>query len=62
MKKKRTNHDKTKLNTTKFLISKAITNSYFNHEKLISVNNVLREYDEIKEEIKNPKNTVKHTL
>ena len=36
---------KTKLNTTKFIISKIII------DWLVSVNNVLKEYNEIKDEI-----------
>ena len=44
---------KDKLNTIEILISKALINSYISHHELISVNNVLREYNETKEEIKN---------
>ena len=44
---------KDKLNTIEILISKALINSYISHHELISVNNVLREYNEMKEEIKN---------
>ena len=43
------------LNTIEVLFSKALIDSYINHDKFISVNNVLSEYNEIKEEIKNPK-------
>ena len=32
--------------------------SHITHEEFVSVNNVLREYNEMKEEIKNPKNAV----
>ena len=45
---------KTKLNTVKVLISKALINSYINQDEFILVNNMLREYNEVKEEIKNP--------
>ena len=45
---------KTKLNTIKILISKALIDSYISYDKFISVNNVLREYNEIKQEMKNP--------
>ena len=68
MKKKRKKHDKivllakTKLNTIEVLISKVLIASYINHHEFVSVNNVLREYNEVKEEIKNPKNTVKYTI
>ena len=47
---------KTKLNAIEVLISKALIDSYINHDKFVSVNNVLRAYNEIKEEIKNPEN------
>ena len=42
---------KDKLNTIEFLISKAFIDSYTSHEKFVSANNVLKEY-EMKEEIK----------
>ena len=37
--------EKTKLNTIKVLISKALSNSYINHDEFVSVNNMLREYN-----------------
>ena len=52
----------TKLNTIKVLISKALINSYFNYDKFVLVNNVLREYNEMNEKIKNPKDTVEYTI
>ena len=39
---------KCNLNTNEVLLSKALINSYINHDQFISVNNVLKEYDEIK--------------
>ena len=39
---------KDKLNTIKVLVSKFLINSYICHNKLVSVNNILREYYEIK--------------
>ena len=45
---------KTKLNTIEVLISKALINLCLNHDKFVSVNNVLREYNEMREDIKNP--------
>ena len=53
---------KTKLNTIKVLISKALSNSYINHDEFVSVNDMLREYNETKEEIKNPENAVEYTI
>ena len=38
------------------LISKALTNSNISHDEFISVNNVFKKYDEVKEGIKNPSN------
>ena len=44
---------KSKLDTIEVLISKALLDSRNNHDKFVSINNVLREYNEMKEEIKN---------
>ena len=58
IKKKRKKYDKivmlgkAKIDTIKVLICKALIDSYINHDKFVSVNNVLREYNEMKEEIK----------
>ena len=46
---------KTKLNTI-VLISRALIHSNISHDKFVSVNNTLEEYDDIKEEIKNSNN------
>ena len=43
---------KTKLNTIAILVSKALIDSYISHDEFVSVNNMLREYNEMKEEIK----------
>ena len=62
IKKKKKKHDeivlfgKDKLNTIEVLISKALIDSYIRHNEFISVNNMLREYYEMKEERKNPGN------
>ena len=52
---------KTKLNTIEVLISKSLIYSYINYDKLVLVNNVLREYKVMKEEIKDPENTLEYT-
>ena len=58
IKEKKKKQDKTillgkdKLNTNEVLISKALIDSYISHDTFVSVDNVLREYFEIKEEIK----------
>ena len=49
---------KTNLNNIKSFISKALIDSYINQEECASVSNVLKSYNEIKEEIKNPENAV----
>ena len=58
IKKKKKKHNKKvllakdRLNTIKVLISKTLIDSYISHDETISVNNVLREYNEMEEEIK----------
>ena len=65
-KKKRKKHDKlvllakTKLSENKVLISKALIDSYINHDEFISVSNVLGEYKEMKEKLKNAEYTVEY--
>ena len=49
------------VNTIEVLVSKALSDSYIDNDEFISVNNVLREYDEIKNVIKNPENVVEYT-
>ena len=43
----------TKLNTIEALISKALIDSNISHDKLVTINNVLEEYDDMELEIKN---------
>ena len=65
---KRKKHDKievftkNKPNTIKILISKALIDSIINHDELILVNNMLREYDEIGEENKILRNAVEYAI
>ena len=47
---------KYKLNSIDVLISKALIDSNISHDEFVVINNVLREYDETKEEIKSSKN------
>ena len=42
---------KTKLDTIEVLISKASIDSFINHDKFVSINNALRGYNELKEEV-----------
>ena len=44
---------KSKLNSLEVLISKALINSNISHDEFVLINNVLKEYDDMKEEIKN---------
>ena len=44
--------EKDKLNTVEVLISQSLIDSYISHDEFVSVNNVLKEYNEMKEEIK----------
>ena len=65
--KKRKKHDsivllaKTKLNTIEALTFKDLIDSCINNEEFVSVNNVCREFNEIKESIKNTENAVEYT-
>ena len=49
---------KTNLNSIEILVSRASSNSYIIHDQFSSVNNVLRKYDDMKEEIKNLKTSI----
>ena len=61
IKKKKKQDDKTallaksKLNTIEVVISKALIDSNITHDEFVLKNNVLKEYDQMKEEIKNLK-------
>ena len=46
----------------KFLISKGLIDSYVKHEEFVLLQNVLREYNEMKEEFKNPENAVDYAI
>ena len=46
---------KSKLNSIEVLISKALINSVISHDEFVVIKNVLIEYNEMKEEIKNLK-------
>ena len=53
---------KVRLDTIEFLITKALINWCIGHHKFVSVNNVLREYNELKEEIKNSQNALEYII
>ena len=44
---------KSKLNSIEILLSKALIDSVVSHDEFVLINNVIKEYDEMKEEIKN---------
>ena len=46
---------KSKLNRIEVLISKTLIDSVISHDKFISINNVVKKYNKMKEEIKNLK-------
>ena len=51
-----------KLNTIEVLISKALIDSCISYDEFLLVNNVLREYCEMKEEVKNSETSVQYTM
>ena len=61
IKKKKKKHDKIvllakfELNSIEVLISKALINSVISHDEFVLINNVIKEYIKMKEEIKNLK-------
>ena len=61
IKKKKKKHDKivllakSKLNSIEVLISKALIDSVISHDEFVLINNVLKEYNAMKKEIKNLK-------
>ena len=61
IKKKKKRHEKivllakSKLNNIKALIFKALIGSSISHDEFVLINNVLKNYDDMKEEIKNLK-------
>ena len=61
IKKNKKKHDKIvllgkyKLNSIEVLISEALIDSVISHDEFVLINNVLKKYNEMKEEIKNLK-------
>ena len=53
---------KTNLITIEVIFSKALIDSCISHEEFVSVTNVLREYNEIKEEIKDSETSLEYTI
>ena len=66
-KKKKKNEEivllgKTETDTIEVLISKVLMDWHISHDKFLSVKSVLREYNEKKEEIKNPETSVEYII
>ena len=53
---------KIQFNSIEVLISKTLSDKYSNYDEFGLVNNMLRDYDKIKEEIKNPENAGQYTI
>ena len=53
---------KSKLSRIEVIVSKALINSVISHDELVSINNVLKQYDEMKEKIKNLKTQIVHQI
>ena len=53
---------KDNLNTIEFLIYKSLIDSYISHDEFVSVDNVLREYYEMKEEKRILQTYVEYTI
>ena len=53
---------KSKLNSIEVLISKALVDSVISGDKFVALNNVLKEYDERKDEIKNLNTELVHRI
>ena len=47
---------KSKLSSIEVLVSKALINSNISHDEFVLINNVLKEFYDMKEEIKNSNN------
>ena len=52
----------TQLDITEVLISKNVIDTYTSHDDFVSINNVLREYIEVKEEVKNRETSLEYTM
>ena len=53
---------KTKLDAIEVLISEVLIASCISHDEFVSVNNVLRGYNEMKKEIKNPETFINRSI
>ena len=53
---------KSKLDTIEVLLSKALIDSYIKHDEFVSVDSMLREYNETKEVMKSPETSVDYII
>ena len=53
---------KGKLNTIEVLVSEALIDSYVSHDEFILANDVVRQYNEEKEEIKHPETSIEYII
>ena len=53
---------KTKLDTIEVLISNSLIDSFISHDEFFSINNDLRESNEMKKDIKNPETLMEYTI
>ena len=53
---------KDKLNTIEIPTSKALINPYISYDEFFLVNNVLKEYNEMKKKKKNPETSMEYTI
>ena len=54
--------EKNKLNIIEVLISKSLIDLYISYDEFVPVNNVLRKFNDMKEEVKNPETSVKYVI
>ena len=53
---------KSKINAIEIVVSNVLIDTYSSHDKFVSANNVLWEYNEMKEEIKIPETSVEYII
>ena len=54
--------EKNKLNIIEVLISKSLIDLYISYDEFVPVNNVLRKFNDMKEEVKDPETSVKYVI
>ena len=54
--------EKNKLNIIEVLISKSLIDLCISYDEFVPVNNVLRKFNDMKKEVKNPETSVKYVI